>query len=240
MRKFRKPMVGVIGGMGSASTVDFLEKIVQLTPAKKDQDHISWVTLNLAYIPDRSAAVLGNGENPLPHILEGIDILNDLNVSLTVVPCNTAHHWFTELRQRSSAPILNIADASVGRLSIPIESRVAVLASRGTIASGFFDTALREKGYQSVILDDKTQKRVDECMRHVKSGDIQNASEHLKAVLASLEDANVSAAILGCTEIPLAAALLSSPPLLLIDSTLSLAFETVEHARNNSWLGIAT
>ncbi|MBI3532638.1 MAG: aspartate/glutamate racemase family protein, partial [Burkholderiales bacterium] len=52
-------MLGVLGGMGPAATVDFLAKIVALTPARIDQEHLP-ILVNIApHIPDRSAAILG-------------------------------------------------------------------------------------------------------------------------------------------------------------------------------------
>ncbi|MCA3219045.1 MAG: aspartate/glutamate racemase family protein [Burkholderiales bacterium] len=35
----RKPTLGVLGGMGAMATVDFLRKLVEATPAERDQEH---------------------------------------------------------------------------------------------------------------------------------------------------------------------------------------------------------
>ena len=47
-------MIGVLGGMGPAATLDFLAKLVRLTPAERDQDHVPVVVLSDPRISDRS------------------------------------------------------------------------------------------------------------------------------------------------------------------------------------------
>ena len=36
----KRKTVGVLGGMGPDATVDFMTKVIAMTPADKDQDHI--------------------------------------------------------------------------------------------------------------------------------------------------------------------------------------------------------
>ena len=40
-------MIGIFGGMGPAATVDFIGKLVSLTPAKRDQDHLPLLVANI-------------------------------------------------------------------------------------------------------------------------------------------------------------------------------------------------
>ncbi|MDF2847201.1 MAG: amino acid racemase, partial [Oerskovia sp.] len=59
--------VGVIGGVGPLATAYFLQLVVQLTQAERDQDHLDMVVLNHATIPDRTAFILGrSAEDPAP------------------------------------------------------------------------------------------------------------------------------------------------------------------------------
>ena len=82
--------IGVLGGLGPAATVDFLDQLVRLTPARRDQDHLPVLAAFLTQVPDRSAAILGQGPDPLPALLEGIALLNHTGVDLIAIPCNSA------------------------------------------------------------------------------------------------------------------------------------------------------
>lgn len=54
--------LGILGGLGPLATVYFANMLVQMTEAKKDQDHIPMIILNDAQIPDRTAFILGESE----------------------------------------------------------------------------------------------------------------------------------------------------------------------------------
>jgi len=56
--------VGILGGMGPAATADFYTKLIQSTPATQDQDHLPVIIWADPSMPDRTAALLGNGPGP--------------------------------------------------------------------------------------------------------------------------------------------------------------------------------
>ena len=56
-----KKTLGVIGGMGPAATCDLMEKIISLTRAASDQEHIHMLADVNTAIPDRTAAILHGG-----------------------------------------------------------------------------------------------------------------------------------------------------------------------------------
>lgn len=53
-----KKSLGILGGMGPLATADLFTKIVQMTDAKRDNDHLRVYIDNNAQIPDRTAAIL--------------------------------------------------------------------------------------------------------------------------------------------------------------------------------------
>ncbi len=59
-------LLGVLGGMGPAATIDFMDKLIKVTGAEKDQDQIPAVVYNNTMIPDRNEAFLRDGTSPLP------------------------------------------------------------------------------------------------------------------------------------------------------------------------------
>jgi aspartate/glutamate racemase len=51
-RRFRT--LGLLGGMGPSATADVLAKIIEVTPAARDQDHIPVLARCVPQIPDRT------------------------------------------------------------------------------------------------------------------------------------------------------------------------------------------
>ncbi|OXJ22615.1 aspartate racemase [Burkholderia sp. HI2714] len=227
-------MVGILGGMGPLATVDFMDKIVRLTMASSDQEHIPLLVANLPHIEDRSNAIINGGADPLPALLDGIDLLNQNGVGLIVIPCNSAHHWYDPMRERSKAPVLHIVQACVA--AVPRTAhRVAVLATGGALVSGFYQQTLVDFDIEPVVPDKSMQLRVAACIREVKAGKLDVAGARLEEVLKTLASQDVCMALMACTEIPLAAQRIASLPLTLIDSSLELARATVKYACERGW-----
>lgn len=227
--------IGVFGGMGPQATVDFLDKLVRLTPATRDQDHLPVIVASLPHIHDRSRAILGTGRDPLPMLLSGIDFLNTTGVGVIAIPCNSSHHWYTQMSERSAVPILHIAQACVAAMAKP-DGKVAVLATRGALASGFYQRALAERGIDYLVpAPDTAQVEVDGCIREIKAGNMDAGGAHLAAALADARAQGASAVIMGCTEIPIAARHAGDTPLTLVDSSLELARATVNYALERGW-----
>ncbi|MEJ0040334.1 MAG: amino acid racemase [Gammaproteobacteria bacterium] len=217
-------IAGVLGGMGPMATVDFLAKIVALTPAARDQEHVPMAVIQMPQIPDRSTAILEGSDAPFPELLRGLTRLAAAGAQFAVMPCNSAHHWYERLVDSQPLKILHIADAVLLELRRRNRSSeaVSVFATRGTIRSGFYAERLRDDGRAIVPVDTLTQQLIDRSIASTKAG--------LHAVAARFADeaarralaAGAQTLVLACTELPLA---LAGSPLLeaCVDSTMELA-----------------
>lgn len=230
-------LIGVLGGMGPLATVDFMEQIILLTStagATSDQQHLPMLVANLPHTPDRSLCMLGLGADPLPALLEGIDLLNRNGVELIAIPCNSAHVWYDAMRAHSSVPILHIVETCIAAVP-PGARKVAVLATGGTLSSGLFQQRLVARDIEPVVPNAITQAHIDACILAVKAGDLDESAGHLTAALDEFISRGADAAVMGCTEIPLAARHIVKPALTLVDSTLELARATVSYALARGW-----
>ena len=228
-------MLGILGGMGPAASADFFGKLVALTPAKRDQEHIPLMLTCLPQTPDRSAAILGYGPSALPGLMDGLRRLVDGGAKAIVIPCNASHHWYDELQAAADVPILHIADAAIRALP-PGDGPVLVMATRGALASGFYQHKLRAAGRDwRLPAAGREQEAVDAVIDGVKQGAPARAAAVLAQLWQDFAATGIHAAIMACTEIPLAAARLPSPPFAAIDSNLELARAAVAHAIAQGW-----
>ena len=109
-------------------------------------------------IPDRSGAILARGDSWFPHLLDRVVRLEAGGAELTAVPCNTAHHWYSALV--SSARIPAACDALEAQGSRP-GVEIAILATAGTLASGFYRARLVARGFElAAPLGDENQRLV--------------------------------------------------------------------------------
>jgi len=201
------PALGILGGMGPLATVDFLRKVVELTPARKDQDHFPMVVVSLPQVPDRTAAMLAGGESPVPAMLEGIAMLNRAGVAAIAIPCNSAHFWFDDLARASKAPILHIADAACAELERRAGSTVhtvGLLGTSGTVAMRIYQGRITGRGYECLVPPaDDQEELVMGGIYQIKAGDLAHARKLLGQAADGLRARGAEMIILGCTEIPI-------------------------------------
>ena len=65
-------ILGILGGMGPEATANLYELIVQITPAKRDQDHVPTLIYSFPQVPDRTAAVTTGNTSIVPYLVEGV------------------------------------------------------------------------------------------------------------------------------------------------------------------------
>ncbi|PWD67005.1 aspartate/glutamate racemase family protein [Pectobacterium parmentieri] len=225
------PLIGVLGGMGPLATVDLLYKIVEETPARRDQDHVPVVVWNVPQIPDRQQALAGIGESPLPTLLNAIQQLNRLSVSHIVVPCNTAHHWFDALAEASHAPLVHIADATLHAITPLVEEKevpqkIGLIATHGTLNAGWYQQRFTTQlGAETVVPNEQemTMLFVPGCYA-VKRGELQHGGRLLEQLAAQLVERGAERLVLACTEVsPALEAVSSRWRDISIDPTRALA-----------------
>lgn len=199
-------MLGVLGGMGPRATIDFIEKIYRNTPAERDQDHIDMIVSSSASIPDRTEAIIGDGEDPFPAMLRALASLELAGARLVAIPCNTAHHWHGRLQAETPMPILHIVDAAARMLDCETTKRptVGLLATDGTLAAGIYQDRLPARGYDCLTPDVPAQQQVMEGIRLVKAGMIAQAAILLRRQAEALRDCGADVIAMACTEVPVA------------------------------------
>jgi aspartate racemase len=198
----RGKTIGILGGMGPEATADLFMKIIKTTPATKDQEHFRIVIDSNPAIPDRTAFILGKGEDPAPLLVETARNVEHMGAGLIAIPCNTAHYFHDAIQAAVKVPVLHIMQEVARRLKGTHE-RVGILASTGTLKTGLYEKALKESGISVVVPQGGDQDEVMDAIYSVKGGDLEKGREIALRQGARLVGAGAQAVIAGCTEIPL-------------------------------------
>lgn len=219
-----RPLLGVLGGMGPAATLDFLAKLQGLANASCDQDHCPVVTFSASETPDRTAAILGTGESPLPAMQDALKALERAGASHVAIPCNTAHYWFDALQASTGLRLIHIVEATMEEMAVRFGDVrvVGLIATAGTLRSGVYHKRLERDGRR--VLTPPDQGAVAHVIEMIKAGRMADALPMLIEQVVALRAAGVEAVILGCTELPLC---LPHMPIevqaLIMDATEALA-----------------
>ena len=246
------PVVGILGGLGPAATVTFLDELVRLTDAHQDQDHVDVVVLQHGSIPDRTAAILGDGPSPGPVIARDAQRLAALGVDLIALPCNSAHAFRDEIDADLPVELISIVDITADRAALVAREKslpesagekagrgesdaphtAAIFATAGTIAAGTYARALESRGVTPWIPPADMQAQITGIIYdQVKAGEPADVG-----LLTDLTDKALSAGadvvVFGCTELSIIYAaeesLKARPE--IVDSLRSLVLTTIERS----------
>jgi aspartate racemase len=220
----RKRLIGVLGGMGPAATVDFLAKVVALTQAEVDQDHAPLIVYSVPQIPPRPAAIEAGSDAPLAPMLAGIRTLEQAGAEAIVIACNTAHYWYGQLVAESRIPIIHIADAvraELRRRGKPVRA-LGLMATPATITARIYQDRLDGVVGRFVTPDASAQALIDAAIVAVKRNEREAARDAAEEAARLLLARGADALLLACTELPLALAHSPLEPSCL-DATAALA-----------------
>ena len=198
-------VVGVIGGMGPEATVDLMMRVNRATPAEDDIDHIRMVVDNNPKVPSRIKAIIeGTGESPAPCMAEMARKLADSGADFLVIPCNTAHYYYDEVRRAVDIPVMNMIDVTIETVLNENASirTVGLLASKAVLMTGLYTKPFKGKGIDVIYPSPELQDLLMASVRKIKTGkyDIGDR-EVLQSAAEELVRKRSEALIVGCTEL---------------------------------------
>ena len=215
-------MIGILGGMGTQAGLDFCNKLAILNRGKIDQEYPLFLLYNKANIPGRPESIgvhtrklsnrLVNTNSKkkyylvLKSLLKGCQLLKKSNCKFIVVPCNTAHFWYDDLKKRIKLPIINMPKEVFNHTlkKCKKNSSIGLLATEGTLKTGIYNKFF-DKKFKLIYPNSTLQKKsVNKAIKLVKMGKVKAANKVIKPAIDSLIKMKCKKIILGCTELPIA------------------------------------
>tara|TARA_B100001093_G_scaffold417146_1_gene408024 strand:+ start:60 stop:806 length:747 start_codon:yes stop_codon:yes gene_type:complete len=215
-------MIGILGGMGTQAGLDFCNKLAILNRGKIDQEYPLFLLFNKSNIPGRPDSIgvqtknLSNKpENKnvkkkyslvLKNLVHGCSVLKNSKCKFIVIPCNTAHYWYNDLKKRVKLPIINMPKEvfDYTKKKCKKNSMIGLLATEGTLNTGIYNKFF-DKDYNLIFPNISLQKKsVNKAIKLVKMGNVKAASEIIKPSIDYLIKKKCKKIILGCTELPIA------------------------------------
>ena len=224
--------VGVIGGMGPDATVDLMRRVLALTPARDDQDHIRMLVDNNPKVPSRVAALIeGTGPSPLPTLIAMARGLETQGADFLVMPCNTAHHYHREVDDAVQIPFLNLMELVTSRLAERRAiRRIGLLASSALSRINLYEPHFEKAGFDPLYPKVPMQEALMALIRAVKAGrtDEQGTGAFTEAA-QDLKGQGAELLLIACTELSFIADTLTTD-LPVVDAADVLARAVVERA----------
>ena len=219
--------LGILGGMGPAASAEFVNRLIAQTSASCDQEHIPFVLWSDPRVPDRSTSLRNRDDLPLSWLLDGIRGLKSAGCNCIVIPCNTAHFWFDEMKKHASwnSKIIHIVDSVVDALQDVnvTNSTIGIIGTQATIELGLYQYKLNKLGWNCITpTKEEMDTLVQPAINLIKANNNEAAQPLIMTVVNRLIDSGAKAVVLGCTELPLAVKQTEEKGIPLINSIDSL------------------
>ncbi|MCL1975483.1 MAG: amino acid racemase [Firmicutes bacterium] len=225
-----KKVLGILGGMGPQATIDLQQKILNLTKAESDAEHLRVFIDNHPQIPDRIGAVLNNTTSPVPAMQESLNKLCTIGAECIIMPCISAHYF---LKQLSIPPPVNFLDM----LQISCQacsdnyanSTAGILCSEATAKSGLLDPYLKRLSIPYIYPKTEHQQLLSRLILGVKAqANLALLTADLHLIAEELQKRGADYFLLACTELPI---IVQSEPLPYpyVDATKELAKAAILH-----------
>jgi aspartate racemase len=108
--------IGMIGGLGPESTIDYYRSIIARYRARRPGEGYPHVVINSLDV-DKGIAMLDAGrlDELANYIADGVELLVRAGAGLGFISANTPHLVFDEVQRRSAIPLLSIVHAASDR-----------------------------------------------------------------------------------------------------------------------------
>lgn len=198
--------LGILGGMGPLATVKLFEKIVLLTKAHSDQEHLHILIDNNTSIPDRTDYILGIGEDPRPYLIDSAKRLKIMGADFLIMPCNTAHHFYKDIKKEVDIIFLSMIEETAKTIVNEYDGvkNIGLLATQGTYNANVYDDVFENYGLNILKPSVDKQKYVMELIYNVKKGIVHKDFSNFNSVLEEFKGKKVDVFIMGCTELSVA------------------------------------
>ena len=215
--------VGIIGGIGPESTVDYYRKIVSAYCERDTHGNYPQIIINSINMK-KMLDLVGSRklDEVTSYLVSEIEKLAAAGADFALLASNTPHIVFNEVRDASPLPLISIVEATCEKTIDLGLSRVGLFGTKFTMQGGFYNEVFSQHDIEIITPDDADQKYIhDKYMGELIKGIfLEETKSGLLAIIDKMKLANnVQGLILGGTELPLIIQDADVPDIHILDTT---------------------
>jgi len=199
--------IGIIGGLGPESTVDYYKEIIaafntRFVELAYPEIIVYSANLNefMRFVTTESWAELSEW------LLEKIFSLHSAGAEFAAIASNTPHIVFGELISKSPIPLLSIVEETCNKAKEMGLRKIGLMGTKLTMEAEFYKKPFISKGISVVVPTEEEQQLIHhKLFSEIELGIFKDSTrEELLSVAKRMVDENqIDSLVLGCTELPL-------------------------------------
>lgn len=199
--------IGIIGGIGPESTVEYYRLLIKLFRTKLGTNQYPEILLHSIDMTEMLGYVFDNQLYELVKFLKSkIKILEKSNVDYVALASNTPHLVFEKLQESVNVKMISIVEETCKAISKSGIKKVGLLGTKSTMSKGFYQKVGKNNGIEIVIPNDENQNFIHEkymgelLFNHINP----KTKERLIQIVNDLViEEKIEGIVLGGTELPL-------------------------------------
>jgi len=199
--------LGMIGGVGPESTLDYYASIIaRYRRAKSDGSYPQFFINSIDLNKGRGMIEAGDWPGIAQYLVDEVGKLAKAGADFGLIAAGTPHIVFDEVRQRSPIPLISIVEAAARVAQTMNVKRLGLLATTFTVKAKFYPRTFSKYGMEIVEPSPSDQEFVhDKYMNELVEGIFRDETRQalLGIIDKMVRDQHVEAIILGGTELPL-------------------------------------
>lgn len=199
--------LGIIGGIGPGSTVDYYQTTVELYRARKGDGSYPPILINSIDLQRVIATVsVGDLGGLTDWILDELEKLRRGGADFAIMASNTPHLVFDDLRARSALPLISIVEAACETASSRGLKRLALFGTRFTMEGRSYRDVFARREIEILVPDPSDLKYIhNKYMTELVEGQfLPDTRTGLLAIVDRMAaQSEIDGVILGGTELPL-------------------------------------
>lgn len=155
--------LGVIGGVGPESTIDYYKQLIALYRERKPDGHYPQFVINSIDLQKGIDFLEANDLAGMADFLLGeIEKLPKAGAEFGILAANTPHIVFDELKSRLPIPFISIVEAAADYAKSTGLKRLALFGTRYTMQADFYQKVFRRTEVELVVPEPKDQDYIHE------------------------------------------------------------------------------
>jgi aspartate racemase len=199
--------LGIIGGLGPESTIDYYERIIALYRERtRDGSYPRFIIISVDLKKGLDFMDANDLTGMADYLLEGIGKLTRAGADFGLISANTPHIVFDELAPRSPIPLISIVEATCAAAKARKLRRLALLGTRYTMQASFYPKVFSREGIELLVPDPNDQDYIhDKYFTELVPGKfLAETRAGLLAIVDRMKaKSDIDGVILAGTELPL-------------------------------------
>ena len=199
--------LGIIGGLGPESTLDYYQRIIALFRERTgNRDYPEFVIVSVDLRKGLDFMDANDLSGMANYLLERIDKLARSGVDFGIISANTPHIVFDEVAPKSPIPLISIVEATCAAAKAQNLKRLALFGTRYTMRATFYPKVFAREGIDLVVPNADDQDYIhDKYMNELVPGKfLADTRAGLLAIVDRMKaTSDIDGLILAGTELPL-------------------------------------